>query len=405
MCHGIVKAVLNALDFHPGILIIKIVYCIVYLPKEDIMFLIIISFSALIILVGLTGWISVQIRWGLIMLLMVVFLAMIGKRVTGQKVDGKLTGGRWTGILIDNRFKMSLSRFQIILWSILALSAFAVIALNRSIPVLTGEINALIPYLPASATQQPNTTPSQTGVNATPADVPPAPFDPLNIAFPEELLIAMGISTLSLAGASFINSNKSEVQSSKVTSLLDNQRKQANDKVEQAKKGVATARAALTALEDELKVKKAILKDHPEDAEAQLKIDQLENDSLPTAKAVMEADTVLDAARKESTDIEDGVKNSKGDIQTNDSLDQADMSDMFRGELVSNFRVVDVTKVQMFFFTILLIFTYGTLMWGLLASPTLQTVARVTLPPFSASLVGLLGISHAGYLVVKQTGG
>ena len=369
------------------------------------MFLIILSFSALIILVGLTGWISVQIRWGLIMILMVMFLAMIGKHVTGQKEGGKLTGGRWTGILIDNRFKMSLSRFQIILWSILALSAFAVIALNRTIPVLTGEINALTPYHLINATQEPNAAPSQTGVSATPVDVPPTPFDPLNIAFPEELLIAMGISTLSLAGASFINSNKSEAQSSKVTAMLDSQRKQANDKVEQAKKGLATARTALNTLMDEIKAKKAIAVDHPEDTGTQVKIEQLEKDSLPTAKAVMEAETVLETARKESADIEDGVKNSKGDIQTNDSLDQADMSDMFRGELVSNFRVVDVAKVQMFFFTILLIFTYGTLMWGLLASPTLQTVARVTLPPFSSSLVGLLGISHAGYLVVKQTGG
>ena len=369
------------------------------------MFLIILSFSALIILVGVSGWISVQIRWGLIMFLMVVFLAAIGKRVTGQQVNGKRTGGRWTGILIDSRFKISLSRFQIILWSILALSAFAVIALNRSIPVLNGEINALIPYHQANATPEPNATPSQTGASATPADVPPGPFDPLNIVFPEELLVAMGISTLSLAGASFINSNKSETQSNKVTTLLDSQRKQANDKVDQAKKGVATAIAALTALEAELNTKKAVVKDHPGDAEAQLKIDQLEEDSLPTAKAVIEAEALLDAAVKESAEMEDGIKNSKGDMQTNDSLDQADWSDMFRGELVSNFRVVDVAKVQMFFFTILLIFTYGTLMWGLLASPTLQTVARVALPPFSASLVGLLGISHAGYLVVKQTGG
>ena len=369
------------------------------------MFLIILSFSALIILVGVTGWISVQIRWGLIMLLMVAFLAVIGKRVTGQNVDGKRTGGRWTGILIDSRFKISLSRFQIILWSILALSAFAVIALNRSIPVLTGEINALVPYHQASATPEPNATPSQTGVSATPAEVPPAPFDPLNIAFPEELLIAMGISTLSLAGASFINSNKSETQSSKVTALLSSQKTQAKDKEKQAEDGVNKAKAALNALEDELNSKKAIVKDHPEDAEAQLKIDQLEIDSLPIAKAVIEAEAVLDAAKKESADMEEGVKNSKGDLQTNDSLDQADWSDMFRGELVSNFRVVDVTKVQMFFFTILLIFTYGTLLWGLLASSTLQTVARVALPPFSASLVGLLGISHAGYLVVKQTGG
>ena len=65
----------------------------------------------------------------------------------------------------------------------------------------------------------------------------------------------------------------------------------------------------------------------------------------------------------------------------------------------------DIAKVQMFFLTVILIILYGTMVWGMLGvESTWQTQAQVSLPAFSESMVVLLGISHLGYLAIKQTG-
>ena len=347
------------------------------------------GFAALVVIIGLLGWIPIEFRWVLMMLLFGSFLAVLGRRVTGQKTDSGYTGGRWTGILIDNRFKMCLSRLQIILWTILALSAFAVIGLDRSMAVLQEKMPAL-----SVLTGQ------------SPASTSDKPLDALNIQFPNELLIALGISTTSLAGAAIIKVNKTEKKSNKTVMLLADQRKQAEDRLAKAKNDLKTAQDALTKIETDYNQNKAVAEGDPGFQKAQLEILRIEKERKPSAaQALKDAQTALDVAQQDMDEIQKGEDSAMGDVHTNDNIDQADWSDLFRGELVSNYQVVDVSKVQMFFVTIILIFTYGTLIWGLLhAEPTWQTAAVVGLPAFSESLVALLGISHAGYLVVKQTG-
>lgn len=100
------------------------------------------------------GW-----NWILVILLMSAFIAVIGHHITG----------RWSGILINERNTMTLSRFQLVIWTLIILSAFITIALER---VIANEV------------------------------------DPLAIAIPWQLWALMGISTTSLVGSPLILNTK-----------------------------------------------------------------------------------------------------------------------------------------------------------------------------------------------------
>src|SRR5262245_21723061 len=104
-------------------------------------------------------------RWIVCALAMFTLLALAGREING----------RWLGVLIDTRNKMSLSRLQITLWTILVLSAYLMVAFPRIEAMVRGTL-----------TQK----------------------QALEIVFPEELLLAMGISAASFAGANLINNNK-----------------------------------------------------------------------------------------------------------------------------------------------------------------------------------------------------
>lgn len=87
--------------------------------------------------------------WGICALGMIILLALAGREINGQ----------WLGILIDTRNKMSLSRLQITLWTVMVLSAYLMMAMPRVAAMLGGTLN-----------QQ----------------------QALDISFPEELILAMG---------------------------------------------------------------------------------------------------------------------------------------------------------------------------------------------------------------------
>jgi len=93
------------------------------------------------------------------MILLTAFLAIAGQGVTGD----------WRGALIDERNKMSLSRLQMALWTLLVLSAILAAAMLN---VRNGQI------------------------------------DPLAIAIPAGIWILLGISATSLIGSPLILSNK-----------------------------------------------------------------------------------------------------------------------------------------------------------------------------------------------------
>jgi magnesium-transporting ATPase (P-type) len=92
------------------------------------------------------------------------------------------------------------------------------------------------------------------------------------------------------------------------------------------------------------------------------------------------------------------TKMGNGQIDTRDHLDEAEVADLFRGEENSNAGVLDLAKVQMFFFTLVLALAYAAILGSLFAH---TTSAITNLPELDQSMVALLGISHAGYLANK----
>jgi hypothetical protein len=74
--------------------------------------------------------------------------------------------------------------------------------------------------------------------------------------------------------------------------------------------------------------------------------------------------------------------------------------DIFMGEYVADFALLDIAKIQMFFFTVLLVIAYGTAVGSLLRTDPLPS----SLPDVGAGMLPLLGISHASYLASKVVG-
>lgn len=207
-----------------------------------------------IVLVGLLFLASLRLGIWIGTLLLLTFLVLLAGRVFTDN---------WLGILIDDRKKMSLSRFQTILWSVLILSAFlaAVIA------------NLLVAN------------------NATGA---------LSIDIPPELLGILGISVTSLAGAPLILNNK-----------------------------------------------------------------------------------------------------KPGQVATKVDGDGPALRDMFKGDDVANANYLDLSKVQMFYFTIILVLAYGAALVATFIAVDPRHPAISAFPALNPAIVGLFGISHAGYLTYK----
>jgi hypothetical protein len=83
------------------------------------------------------------------------------------------------------------------------------------------------------------------------------------------------------------------------------------------------------------------------------------------------------------------------------------LANFFSGDELADDGWVDISKVQMFFFTLAAIAGYVWALWNaenLRAGPA-EVAADYELffPALSASLVTLIGISHAGYLTVKAS--
>jgi len=198
------------------------------------------------------------LAWLITLLLLACFILTLGYGITGSGL----------GVLIDNRRKMSLSRFQTVLWSILILSALLTAALTN-IPLVRN------------------------------------PTDALTIGIPPELLAILGISVTSLVGKSVI----------------------------------------LNAVKDPAKV-----------------------DTNPVSQ---------------------------------DPADRPSLYDMFKGDDVANADYVDLSKVQMFYFTLILVLVYGIALASMfmIVDPKHPTISAF--PALTPAIVGLLGISQGGYLVYK----
>ena len=76
--------------------------------------------------------------------------------------------------------------------------------------------------------------------------------------------------------------------------------------------------------------------------------------------------------------------------------------DIFQGDEVGNFDQVDLSKVQMFLLTAVVLIAYSAALYDLLLDQSaVFNPLGVSLPVFSASVSTLLAISHGGYLAIK----
>jgi len=128
-------------------------------PKRHLYALAVFAILVAILWAGLFSGLSPVNSWYVTMLLMVAFGVVISYWLTGT----------WRGILIDNRNRISLSRFQFGAWTLLGLSGILTISLNNIV----------------------------VGSEA-----------PLDFEIPSQLLVLMGISTASLVAAPAIIGTK-----------------------------------------------------------------------------------------------------------------------------------------------------------------------------------------------------
>ena len=90
---------------------------------------------------------------------------------------------------------------------------------------------------------------------------------------------------------------------------------------------------------------------------------------------------------------------NQGHLLTKASIEQARWSDMFSGEEIGNATHLDLTRIQMFFFTIVALFCYASALGYMLN--TAGSTGIVKFPELSQDLLVLIGISHAAYLTAK----
>lgn len=228
-----------------------------------------------------------QIALLLNLAMMVLFTTIAGHGVVGL----------WRGVLIDERNKLSLSRLQMVLWTIVVLSGFLAAALSNIDKASPGT-------------------------------------SPLAIGIPQEMWMLMAISTTSLVGSPLILSMKKAIATN-------------------------TRPAVQEARSEEL---------------GRLKVD-LELQNMPPEAIGTQGKIVIW-------------------LWTEDSR----MADLFQGDEIGNQAKLDLGKVQMFFFTLVLVFVYIVMFVHQFS----QSTGLITeFPRLDQSMIALLGISHAGYLMNK----
>lgn len=95
--------------------------------------------------------------------------------------------------------------------------------------------------------------------------------------------------------------------------------------------------------------------------------------------------------------VEADYKN-RGLVLMRSEPEAASWADLFLAEETGNAARLDLAKIQMFFFTVILVIAYTSALAAVMAS---DSAAIQEFPALTPGLVTLLGISHAGYLTNK----
>jgi hypothetical protein len=238
-------------------------------------------FFALLVVIPVAGYLtkttfSLPSMWGVIALSMLAFVLALGADLQGTPL----------GMFISERNVMSLSRFQLAMWTILISSAFVTIGLARV-------------FAPAE--------------------------DPLGIQIPAQLWQLLGISATSAVGASLILQGKTNKEPADEDKMAAKVAKQTGD---------------------------------------------------------VSPQTVKD--------------NRKGIMYANASPKDARITDIFEGDELANTAYLDLSKVQMFFFTLIALIAYAVNLYQFMADNTPENLE--SFPVLSPGLIAILGISHAAYL-------
>jgi hypothetical protein len=243
-------------------------------------------------------WVSPpQVAWLFTMALMLLLLVIIGLGISGRPA------GAW----IDERNKMTLSRLQLIGWTIVVLSGFLVIALHN---LQAKEAN------------------------------------PLDVAIPQVLWLAMGISTASLVGSPLILASKEQQPA------------------------------------------------NPSETERTINM-------LDRRPAAMPAGNRTTGRFQDDSgvlvDTTNGNVRAIGRVEVRGSPADASWADLFRGDETGNAAYVDMGKVQMLLLTAVVLLAYGLALYTtLVADGGIHEV-----PHLDEGMIALLFVSHAGYLSAK----
>jgi hypothetical protein len=239
-------------------------------------------------------WLNRGAAWLVVLVLLTLFAGVVGQAVSKHPF----------GLLIDERNKMSLARFQTALWTVVVLAAFVVAALWNV------------------RTDTPGRQPAADAAR---------PAGPLEIAVPQELWLALGISATALIGSALIKGAKA------------NQRPPGTP-------GVSLAAVATDAL-----------------------------------------GTVRITTPEGQVNVQGKLHVKRGEGATN----QPDWTDMFKGDEAGNYAYLDLSKLQMFFFTLILVLTY--------AVAITKAFGRqyFAFPDIDEGFVTLLAISQGTYLATK----
>lgn len=361
--------------------------------------IILFGFGALVYFIGNGAIVdNLQTRWFFMMIALLILIAIIGYT----------SNGRVDGVLIDWRNKMSLTRLQIVLWTILGMSAFLTIGIHRiSIreDIVYKEENAYEQARAVGDVECLKDVEEELTTKLLKEKCPPP--EALHIVFPEELLLAMGISVASFAGASLVKRSQSnitlvhgdkEIQIKNDITDKEKLIKDTNTELEKETNKYENYKAKKEeAMANEEGDEKEIIKANLLLSETQNRIDSWKETIENTKKEISDLQEKL-------KEIEKNAKESKGLLHVNDHYSQASFSDIFTKELSGEIHLIDISKLQMFFFTITVIFAYAAALSQFMQQNELITNPfGVALPLFSSSLVVLLGISHGGYLAIKNT--
>ncbi|HEX9606111.1 MAG TPA: hypothetical protein VF962_02690 [Gemmatimonadaceae bacterium] len=120
-----------------------------------------------------------------------------------------------------------------------------------------------------------------------------------------------------------------------------------------------------------------------------------------TRKEPAKKDEVMEKVAKQVHEAKPTVeKNAQGLAYANESPSDARITDMFEGDELSNTAYIDISKLQMFLFTVVALIAYGVNIYQYMFDNTPEVFD--TFPALSPGLVTVLGISHAAYLGSKS---